>query len=600
MAENRRSRDPPSVIMGNVLDDDQRYRAVHSRDPRFDGVFYTAVRTTGIYCRPSCPARTPQRENTRFYPTAAAAQEAGYRACKRCRPDLAPGSPEWNGRADLVGRAMRLIQDGAVDRTGVDGLADDLGYSPRQLRRLLTTEVGAGPVALARSERAQTARILTETTDMPLTDVAFAAGFGSVRQFNETMQAIHGHSPTQLRERSRAKPWADGVPGTITLRLPYRDPIDLDAMLGFLGDRAVAGVESHDGHTYRRVLRLPGGPGTAELSPGPDGPYVLCRLRLTDPADLTAAVQRCRRMLDLDADPAAVAEALGDDPLLSGVVRRHRGIRSPGHVDPAELAVRAVLGQQVSVKAARTLAGRLTARFGEPLPDGLADGTGGPGAAEGSSAAGPGWGNGNGQREAGSGNALGGPADRSDAGPLGTAAGQGPRGTTAAGGRDAPGAETRVRGRQVDAGRGDPASGLTKVFPSPETLAEADPADLGLTLSRGRALVGLAEAIAAGRVDLGPGADRGATERELLELYGIGPWTAGYIRMRGLGDPDVFLSGDLGVRLGLEGLGAPGSPREASDLARRWSPWRSYTTHLLWASLSDGEPTEPTDTGSRG
>ncbi|WP_040703835.1 DNA-3-methyladenine glycosylase 2 family protein [Nocardiopsis salina] len=505
--------------MGNVLDDDQRYRAVHSRDPRFDGVFYTAVRTTGIYCRPSCPARTPQRENTRFYPTAAAAQEAGFRACKRCRPDLAPGSPEWNGRADLVGRAMRLIQDGAVDRTGVDGLAHGLGYSPRQLRRLLTTEVGAGPVALARSERAQTARILTETTDMPLTDVAFAAGFGSARQFNETMQAIHGHSPTQLRERSRARPGEHGVPGTITLRLPYREPVDLDAMLGFLGDRAVAGVEAHDGHTYRRVLRLPGGPGTVELSPGPDGPYVLCRLRLTDPADLTAAVQRCRRMLDLDADPAAVAEALGDDPLLGGVVHRHRGIRSPGHVDPAELAIRAVLGQQVSVKAARTLAGRLAERFGDPLPEGLQDA---------------------------------------------------------------------------------PMAGLNRVFPSPETLAEADPADLGLTLSRGRALVGLAQAMATQDVDLGPGADRESAENDLVRLYGVGPWTAGYIRMRGLGDPDVFLSGDLGVRSGLQALGAPGPPREAAALATRWSPWRSYTTHLLWARLSDGEPTEPTDTGSRG
>lgn len=522
MTENRRSRSLPWVIMGNVLDDDQRYRAVHSRDPRFDGVFYTAVRTTGIYCRPSCPAQTPRRENTRFFPTAAAAQEAGFRACKRCRPDLAPGSPEWNGRADMVGRAMRLIQDGAVDRTGVDGLAHDLGYSTRQLRRLLVSEVGAGPVALARSERAQTARVLTETTDMPLTDIAFAAGFGSVRQFNETMRTVYGRSPTQMRARGRSRPDWEGTPGAITLRLPYREPIDLDAMLRFLGDRAVTGVESHDGRTYRRVLRLPGGPGTVELSPGPEGPYVLCRLRLTDPADLTTAVRRCRRMLDLDADPTAVAEALSGDPLLGGIVRRHRGIRSPGHADPAELAARAVLGQQVSVKAARTLAGRLAARFGQPLPEDLTI-------------------------------------------------------------------------RDSDGGR----SALTRVFPSPEALAEADPTDLGLTAARGRALIGLAEAIATGRVDLGPGTDREATGDALVQLYGIGPWTAGYIRMRGLGDPDVFLSGDLGVRMGLEALGAPGTPKEAGTLAHHWSPWRSYATHLLWASLSDGESTEPTETGSR-
>lgn len=512
--------------MGNVLDDDQRYRAVHSRDPRFDGVFYTAVRTTGIYCRPSCPAQTPRRENTRFFSTAAAAQEAGFRACKRCRPDLAPGSPEWNGRADMVGRAMRLIQDGAVDRTGVEGLAHDLGYSTRQLRRLLVAEVGAGPVALARSERAQTARVLTETTDMPLTDIAFASGFGSVRQFNETMRAVYGHSPTRMRARGRPLAGGEGVPGAITLRLPYREPIGLDTMLRFLGDRAVPGVESYDGHTYRRVLRLPGGPGTVELSPGPDAPYVLCRLRLADPADLTTAVRRCRRMLDLDADPTAVAETLGEDPLLGGLVRRHRGIRSPGHSDPAELATRAVLGQQVSVKAARTLAGRLAARFGQPLSEGSAAGADGGG---------------------------------------GTG--------------------------------GEP--GLNRVFPSPEALAAADPTDLGLPVARGRALVGLAEAVATGRVDLGPGTDREAAERALVELYGIGPWTAGYIRMRGLGDPDVFLSGDLGVRVASKALGAPGSPKEAAKLAHRWSPWRSYATHLLWACLSDGKSTQPTDTGSR-
>ncbi|MCY9787650.1 helix-turn-helix domain-containing protein [Nocardiopsis sp. EMB25] len=466
------------------MDDDQRYRAVHSRDARFDGVFYTAVRTTGIYCRPSCPAVTPKRENTRFFPSAAAAQESGFRACKRCRPDRTPGSPEWNLRADVVGRAMRLIQDGAVDRGGVGALAAAVGYSERQLNRLLTAELGAGALALARTERAQTARILVETTDMPLADVAFASGFSSIRQFNETMRAVFDRSPSEMRAGGPAPE------GSLTLRLPYREPIDLDRMLRFLGDRAVPGVEEFRDGAYRRTLALPHGPGIVELSPGRG--HVVCRLRLSEPSDLMSAVRRCRLLLDLDADPRAILEALRADPVLGPTVTAYPGIRSPGHVDPAELAVRAVLGQQVSVRAARTLAGRLVERFGEPLPEGLED-TGG---------------------------------------------------------------------------------GLTHLFPAPAVLAAADPTDLSIPVSRGHALVGLCAAIASGEVDLGPGCDRERTEKDLLALRGIGPWTASYIRMRGLGDPDVFLDGDLGVRQGLRG---------EQTTPEQWSPWRSYATHLLWA-----------------
>ncbi|WP_049575683.1 MULTISPECIES: AlkA N-terminal domain-containing protein [unclassified Nocardiopsis] len=471
-----------------VMDDEQRYRAVRSRDSRFDGVFYTAVRTTGIYCRPSCPAVTPRRENVRFYRTAAAAQESGFRACKRCRPDTVPGSPEWNVRADVVGRAIRLIHDGAVDRGGVGALAENVGYSERQLNRLLTAEVGAGPLALARAERTHTARVLVETTDMPMADVAFASGFSSVRQFNETMRAVFDRSPSQMRATTRR---AAPTPGGIVLRLPYRGPIDLEGMLSFLGARAVPGVEGFDG-SYRRTLRLPHGPGVVELSAGSD--HVLCRLWLTDPSDLTSAVRRCRSLLDLDADPDAVAEVLGPDPVLGPVLRQRPGTRAPGHVDPAELAVRAVLGQQVSVKAARTLAGRLVSRYGEPLPSGL----------------------------------------------------------------------------------GDLFPELTHTFASPDSLAGADPTGMSIPVSRGRALTTMAGAIASGRVDLGPGCDRDEAQRQLMELPGIGPWTAGYVRMRGLGDPDVFLSTDLGVRQALK--------QEAEPEA--WSPWRSYATHLLWASLS--------------
>jgi AraC family transcriptional regulator, regulatory protein of adaptative response / DNA-3-methyladenine glycosylase II len=354
-----------------VIDQDTSYRAVSSRDARFDGVFFTAVRTTGIYCRPSCPATTPKRQNVHFYPTAAAAQGAGYRACRRCRPDAVPGSPAWNVRADLVGRAMRMIGDGVVDREGVAGLASRLGYSERHLTRELVAELGAGPQALARSQRAHTARLLLQTTDLSATDAAFAAGFASVRQFNETMQAVYGLTPTELRQKPGRRA---AVPGTIPLRLAHREPLDAAHLFDFLGLRAVPGVEEVTTgpgglRSYRRTLALPGGPGVAEVDEprGRQG-WLDCRLRLNALRDLTTAVQRLRALFDLDADPDAVDRALSADPCLTPLVAARPGLRSPGHVDPAELAVRAVLGQQVTVAAARTLAGRLAERYGEPLP----------------------------------------------------------------------------------------------------------------------------------------------------------------------------------------------------------------------------------------
>ena len=277
-----------------LADEETCYRAVQSRDARFDGWFFTAVTTTGIYCRPSCPATTPKRGNVRFFASAAAAQGAGFRACKRCRPDATPGSPEWDLRADLVGRAMRLIADGIVDREGVAGLAARLGYSERHLSRQLTAELGAGPIALARAQRAQTARVLLETTELPVTDVAFAAGFASIRQFNDTVRTVFAVTPTELR-RSRRGPTAAPA-GAIALRLPYRAPLDLDALLRFLGARAVPGVEHYADGVYSRSLRLPHNPGVVELSAGAEG--VSCVLRLTDVRDLAAAVQRCRRTHD--------------------------------------------------------------------------------------------------------------------------------------------------------------------------------------------------------------------------------------------------------------------------------------------------------------
>ena len=481
----------------SVIDDaEQCYRAVCSRDSRFDGWFVTAVRSTGIYCRPSCPAITPKRANVCFYASAAAAQRNGYRACKRCRPNATPGSPEWNMRADVVGRAIRLIADGVVDREGVQGLADRLAYSERQLNRLINAEMGAGPLALARVQRAQTARLLIETTTMSFTDVAFAAGFSSVRQFNDTVREVFAVSPSELRSRRGRE--AVG-PGAVTVQLAYREPFDATTILGFLGLRAIPGVEAWDGTTYSRVLVLPHGHGTVTLSPSEHA--VRCELRLDDWRDLQAAVQRCRRMLDLDADPVAVDAVLGRDPVLAALVAARPGMRSPGHVDGGELAVRAILSQQVTVIGARTLAARLVHSIGTPLPN-----------------------------------------------PVGT---------------------------------------LTHAFPTPSAIADIDPAALAMPESRTRALRSVCTALVNGDVVIDPGADRTETAARLLALPGVGPWTVAYISMRALGDPDVFMPTDIGVRNGFERLGLDGSPRHAEAASQAWRPWRSYALHHLWAQLSD-------------
>ncbi len=346
---------------------EHRYRAVAGRDARFDGWFVTAVRTTGIYCRPSCPARTPKSANVSFFSTAAGAQAAGYRACRRCRPDAVPGSPEWDVRADVVARAMRLISDGEVERSGVPGLAGRLGYSERQLHRLVVGELGVGPLALARAQRAQTARVLIETTDLPMGDVAFAAGFASIRQFNDTIREVFAAPPSALRRRPASAPAI--TPGQLTLRLPARAPYDAAEVLLFLGAHAVPGLEEWDGTTFSRVLDLPHGPGVVSLSPAADGgAAVVARLQVTELRDVGAAVSRCRRMLDLDADPVAVDGVLGADPALAALVAGAPGRRVPGSPDGPELAVRAVLGQQVSVAGARTLTARLLPAAGVPLP----------------------------------------------------------------------------------------------------------------------------------------------------------------------------------------------------------------------------------------
>ncbi|WP_044385210.1 DNA-3-methyladenine glycosylase 2 family protein [Streptomyces cyaneogriseus] len=384
------------------MDEDTRYEAVRSRDARFDGAFFFAVETTGIYCRPSCPAVTPKRHNVRFFPTAAAAQGSGFRACRRCRPDAAPGSAEWNVRADVVGRAMRLIGDGVVDREGVAGLAARLGYSARQVQRQLTAELGAGPVALARAQRAHTARVLLQTTGLPVTEIAFASGFASVRQFNDTIRAVYAATPSELRAaapgggraaRHRATPDA-GIP----LRLAHRGPYQALPVFDLLQREAVPGIEEVAGtpgrRVYRRTLRLPHGTAIAAVHERPGGGrqaargahpggWLDARLHLTDHRDLTTAVQRLRRLFDLDADPYAVDERLGADPRLAPLVAARPGLRSPGAADPEELAMRALAGSKRAARLVQRYGKRLDAPCGGlthvfPEPAALADGEAGP------------------------------------------------------------------------------------------------------------------------------------------------------------------------------------------------------------------------------
>jgi len=485
-------------VIASPLDFERCYRAVESRDARFDGWFITAVKTTGIYCRPSCPTPVrPKRENVSFYPTAAAAQLAGYRACKRCRPDASPGSPEWNVRGDLVGRAMRLIGDGTVDREGVAGVARRLSVSVRHLHRLLLTELGAGPLAIARAQRAQTARTLIETSTLPFTDVAFAAGFESIRQFNDTVREVFALTPTALRSAAHRR--GDVAEGALTIRLPYRPPLDWSALFAWLRARAVPGVAETNGRIYRRTMRLPRGAGIVALEP--IDTHIRCTLRLESMADLTSAVRQCRRLLDLDADPLSVVEVLSQDRRLGAIVRKRPGLRAPGAVDGTELAIQAILGQQVSLVAARTLATRLVTAHGDVLK--IADPT------------------------------------------------------------------------------------LRYLFPRAGAIADADLSTLGVPNTRRATLRALARAVADGDLALDPGADRAETYQQLMRVPGIGDWTAGYIVMRALGDPDTFLGSDLGIKKAGARLGLGDNLRAISEHAAAWRPWRTYATHHLWATLTD-------------
>jgi AraC family transcriptional regulator of adaptative response / DNA-3-methyladenine glycosylase II len=405
---------------------------------------------------------------------------------------------------------MRLIADGIVDREGVPGLAGRLGYTERHLHRMLTAELGAGPLALARAQRAQTARTLIETTELGLADIAFAAGFGSVRQFNDTITEVYATAPSKLREAVRRR--SAVAPGTIALRLAYRAPLHAESLLDFFALRAVPGIEAVDGGTYRRTIRLPHGPATMALTPYPD--HVAASLRLADVRDLAPAVARCRWLLDLDADPEAVDATLAEDAAMTAAVTKEPGVRVPRAVDGFEMAVRAIVGQQVSVAGARTVLGRLAAA-GPPRDD---QGIGAPDTAE-------------------------------------------------------SGHESLAHADQA----GVPFPTAAEVLALPDTAYP-------MPVTRRETIRALARAVAEDGLDLDPGADRSEVERRLTELPGIGAWTAGYICLRALGDPDVFLATDLGVRRGAAALGLPDTAKTLDKHARRWRPWRSYAVIRLWRS----------------
>jgi AraC family transcriptional regulator of adaptative response / DNA-3-methyladenine glycosylase II len=476
---------PAEVVADMLADRASCYRVVSSRDARWDGRLYLGVVSTGVYCRPSCPARTPLERNCRYYASSSAAVAAGFRACRRCRPDALPGSREHDVRADLAARALRLIRDGAVDDTGVAGLASRLHVSERHLHRVLLAEVGAGPLRLASSRRAQTARLLIEQSDLSMSDVAFAAGFASVRQFNDVMRAEFGCAPSRLRGRvadgdRRPARRATGL----ALRLRYREPYALDAVWGYLGARLIPGVERLDDTTIVRQMRTTAGPAEVAVEPPAHG-CVRVRLALPELDSLGSTVAAVRRWLDLDADPVAVDTALSADPSLAGLVHAQPGMRVPGSVDGFELAVRAVVGQQVSVAGARTMLGRIAER-------------------------------------------------------LGTAG----------------------------------------VMPSAGDVADAGPealAALGLTGRRARTLVALASAVAAGHLVLDAGADRAETRARLIELPGIGPWTAEYVALRAFGDPDAWPGTDLVLARRVSAAGLDPT---------RWRPWRGYAAMHLWTAQS--------------
>jgi AraC family transcriptional regulator of adaptative response / DNA-3-methyladenine glycosylase II len=482
------------------------YRAISTRDARFDGRLFVGVKTTGIYCRPICPARTPKFENVSFYASAAAAQEAGFRPCLRCRPEISPELAFWRGTSNTVSRALALIEAGALDDDDVEGLSDRLGVGARQLRRLFRQHVGASPIAVAQTRRVLLAKQLIHETRLPMAQVALASGFNSVRRFNETFLELFGRSPATLR---RTRDHVRREAGTLSVRLAYRPPYDWDAMLSFLAARAIPGVEHVSENGYRRTIAIGRHCGVIAVAPA-DKSRVDVTVRFPDMAALPQIIARVRRVFDLAADPDTIAAHLALDPALAPLVEARPGLRVPGAWDGFELAMRAVFGQQITVLAATKLLGKLVQAYGDPLP--AAD-----------------------------------------------------------------------------------SEGLTHLFPAPTRIAVADLAALGMPGARARSASALAKVIADDPLIFSRGASLEDAIAKLRALPGIGEWTAQYIAMRELREPDAFPAADIGL---LRAMAAPDgrrpSPAELLDRAERWRPWRAYVALHLWAAGTVATP-EQTD-----
>ena len=477
------------------IDHDACYRAICARDPRFDGRFFTGVKTTGIYCRPICPARTPRRENVVFFAAAAAAQEAGFRPCLRCRPETAPDLGAWRGTSNTVSRALALIELGALDEEPVERLAERLGVGARHLRRLFAQNLGASPVAVAQTRRVLLAKQLIHETALPMTEVALASGFGSLRRFNETFVALYNRPPMALRRASGGdRPAA----GETTLLLRYKPPYDWPAMLGYLRPRMVAGVECIENGVYRRTISLQGEQGVVSVRPS-EGDALLARVRFPKLSALPNIIARLRRVFDLAADPQAVALDLAKDATLAPLVAERPGLRLPGAWDGFEMAARAILGRQVTIAGAARLAARLTERFGDNLRC----------------------------------------ADRI----------------------------------------------LTQVFPAPVALVEADLSGLGLTRARAESLKKLAAAVVADPHIFSAARSQDEVRARLRALPGIGDWTAQYLAMRLLREPDAFPATDIALRRALaDSFGARPSAKKLLARAENWRPWRAYAAQHLWTS----------------
>jgi AraC family transcriptional regulator of adaptative response / DNA-3-methyladenine glycosylase II len=483
-----------------IEDPDACYRAIASRDARFDGRLFVGVRTTGIYCRPICPARTPKRENVLFFASAAAAQGAGFRPCLRCRPESAPDCGAWRGASATVARALRLIEAGALDAADVEALAARVGVGERQLRRLFREHLGASPIAVAQTRRVLLAKQLIHQTALPMTEVALAAGFSSVRRFNETFQSLYDRPPVALRRSGTGVETRDGA--WIALTLPFRPPYDWEALIGFLGARAIAGVESVGPRLYCRSIRLGGEFGLIRVAPSA-GDHLSVAIRFPHLSALPAILARIRRIFDLSADPEAIAAHLGHDPDLAPRLAARPGLRVPGAWDGFELAIRAILGQQISVTAATGLAARLVRDHGAPLPESLAGA----------------------------------------------------------------------------------APGVTHVFPTAAALARADLGSLPMPRARSSALAALARAADDDAALFEPAATVEDAVRRLRALPGIGEWTAQYIALRALREPDAFPAADIGLQRSLADP-AGVRPSTAALLARAeaWRPWRGYGALHLWTT----------------